>query len=263
MNVLETTQHLVDEVLHVVHRKLLLAVDDAMKVCLHEISHDVHIVVVLRTFHIGRHHVDDLDDVVVTKMPQELDLAQDAFGINFVLKGFGYHLDGDIILRLGILSGDDNSVGTRSDGSNHFVALVDGKRVLARRKGVSLVGWLTTAGSSEEQVSASGSTGRAHDNFHTDFAGDRDVALIGGVRDGRCSSGPERVMIVVVVVMMFDHLGPRRLLRHRTLAEGREGLVDATGLQTTRDFLGPLGEAGTEGFFGQCFVAAARAACLL
>ena len=96
VDVLEPPHDLPDKVLRVLVSELLGGVKDALQVALEEGRDDVERVEVLA---LGgrRHDVGDEDDVVVVrKVVEELQLAQDAFCINEVLEDARDALDSDL-----------------------------------------------------------------------------------------------------------------------------------------------------------------------
>lgn len=86
---------LVYEVLAVIVAKLLGA-DDTVKVRLHEFLHEINFLELLKARR--AQNVQDGDDVLVMKMPEELDLAEGAKAEHGVIEG-RYALDGDLALR--------------------------------------------------------------------------------------------------------------------------------------------------------------------
>ena len=94
VDVLETAEDLVDEVLVMLVREGLHAPDDSVKITLVQLRHNVQGIKVhgLRR---ASHNVDDFNDIVVPlQVPKQFDLAEDSFGIDEVSKHLANSLDG-------------------------------------------------------------------------------------------------------------------------------------------------------------------------
>ena len=110
-----------------------------MEVGLHQLVADVHVVEVLDVAGEGGHHVGDADDVLVAEVLEELDLAEDALGVDLVVEGAGDHLDGHLGLGGGIEAGDDDAVGTGPDDADEGVLGIDREGLVAGLEGVGVV----------------------------------------------------------------------------------------------------------------------------
>mmetsp|Transcript_97169 Transcript_97169/g.247111 ORF Transcript_97169/g.247111 Transcript_97169/m.247111 type:complete len:228 (-) Transcript_97169:61-744(-) len=84
VQVKQSSEDLVREVLVVLVVEHLLRVDDAVQVGFHEISNYVDVVEIRA---VRRVHVQDLDDVVVSEASQQLDLSQDPLAVDQVVEG--------------------------------------------------------------------------------------------------------------------------------------------------------------------------------
>ena len=80
------TARLVHEVLDVLERERLARVDDAVEVGLHQVGDDVHVEPVGRAQRRRRQDVDDVDHVLVIKLPQQLELTQHALRVGDVVE---------------------------------------------------------------------------------------------------------------------------------------------------------------------------------
>lgn len=88
----------------------LLGADDTVKVRLHEFLHEVDLFEFLET---GRaEDIEDGDDVLVMKVPEELDLAEGAEAEHGVIEG-RYTLDGDLALGRDVDGGAAENVRVR------------------------------------------------------------------------------------------------------------------------------------------------------
>lgn len=92
VDVLQSPQDLVDEVFVVSNSELLSRGDDLVQISVHEIRHNVQGVEMLLIWR-RRQNVFQAEDVLVMKVPQQLDFAQRALRILQVLKGIGNLLD--------------------------------------------------------------------------------------------------------------------------------------------------------------------------
>lgn len=99
VDIFETTQDLVDEVLDVIDGERLLAVDDAMQVRLHQILHDVNIFEVVRMWW-RRNDVDYPNHILVRKLLHQFDLSQDALCVDGILESARYLFDRDFLSSL-------------------------------------------------------------------------------------------------------------------------------------------------------------------
>ena len=85
VDVLEATQHLVEEILEVWVRELLARANDLVHVCLHELLNDVDFIEGLIITQLE--HIQHIGDVLVAlELPQELDLTQSPLGDDFPVK---------------------------------------------------------------------------------------------------------------------------------------------------------------------------------
>jgi hypothetical protein len=87
----------------VVVAQALLGVDDAMQVRLHQVRDDVDVLKVVQ-----RRRLEDVlkrDHVLVRKVPQQLDLAQDALGVDQVVERARHLLDRHLFTRLVVVGG--------------------------------------------------------------------------------------------------------------------------------------------------------------
>mmetsp|Transcript_105847 Transcript_105847/g.294711 ORF Transcript_105847/g.294711 Transcript_105847/m.294711 type:complete len:430 (+) Transcript_105847:189-1478(+) len=122
VHVLEAAQDLVEEVLRVAVGETLAAADDAVQVALVELRDDVEVLEVLR---LGRPRlqVHNLHDVVMrAQVPQQLDLAQDALGVDEVLEDLAHALDGHLAPCLCVLRTAHQAVGALADGLEVHIA---------------------------------------------------------------------------------------------------------------------------------------------
>ena len=102
VDVLESTQDLVQEVLDVVDRQRLRGVDDAVQVSLHEVLDDVYVVELLRPSG-RRDDVQDADHVLVVEPLHQANLAQDPLRIDGIFEDTGNLLDRHLVARLLVL----------------------------------------------------------------------------------------------------------------------------------------------------------------
>ena len=136
VDVLEAAEDLVHEVLEMLLRQRLARADDAVQVALHEVGDDVRVREILG---VGRHGADvqDLDHVLVrVEVAQQLDLAQNALGIDQVREHVGYLLDGHLLPRHGVERGAHHAVGTGADGLQVDVARVHLEHIARHRDAV-------------------------------------------------------------------------------------------------------------------------------
>jgi len=136
MNVLETAEHLIDKVLDVINRQRLFGVNDAMQIGFHQIGNNVNIIEIVQILVLGRHHIENTDNVLVMEMFHQFDLTENPLGIDFVIEGTRDHLDGHITVFLLIVSRNDNPVGTRADRSKERITIGDGKGFFASLEGM-------------------------------------------------------------------------------------------------------------------------------
>mmetsp|Transcript_30582 Transcript_30582/g.105689 ORF Transcript_30582/g.105689 Transcript_30582/m.105689 type:complete len:246 (+) Transcript_30582:597-1334(+) len=135
---LQTAEDLVEEVLVVLVRQRLPARDDSVQVALHEVGHDVDVGEVDGVRGDGD-DVLDLNNVLVqAKVPEQLDLAQDALGVDEVAEHVGDLLDRHLFARGGVVGGAYDAVGPAADGLEVPVPDVDVKLVAAKRHRVVL-----------------------------------------------------------------------------------------------------------------------------
>lgn len=123
VHIVATCQHLEHKVLQVIVRQVLPRVNDTVHVRLHQLSDDVDVFVTGG----GRwlSNVDDLDDVLMVKEFEQLDLAHDSLGINQILEGFGHFLDGDFAVSYVIVGTADDTVCTMTDLLNVLELLIN------------------------------------------------------------------------------------------------------------------------------------------
>ena len=125
---LEAAQDLVDKVLDVVVGERLLRVDDVVQVGVEQLGHQVDVLPVLRLAG-GRHHdVAQVEHVLVRKVLQQPDLAQDALAVDGVLERVGDLLDRHLVARLRVLRRADEAVRALAHALLHLVPLVDLER---------------------------------------------------------------------------------------------------------------------------------------
>ena len=130
-----------------------------MEVGLHQLVADVHVVEVLDVAGEGGHHVGDADDVLVAEVLEELDLAEDALGVDLVVEGAGDHLDGHLGLGGGIEAGDDDAVGSGPDDADEGVLGIDREGLVAGLEGVGVVRRGLPVGGSPVRAVAVGTNG--------------------------------------------------------------------------------------------------------
>ena len=94
-----------------------------MHVRLHQLRNDVDVLITGHCRRFG--DVNDLDDVLVVKELEQLNLTNDSLGIDEVLKSFWNFLDGDLAVCNMIVRTADNTVGTVTDLLDVFKFLVD------------------------------------------------------------------------------------------------------------------------------------------
>ena len=124
VDVLESPQDLVQEVLGVFIAEGLHGVYDVVKVALHQVQNYVHVLEGRSVF--GRlHHVQDGDDVLVAEVAEDLELAVGPLGDGRYLEYLGHLLDGDAEARAVVHGGAHHPVGTRPYALEGGVAGVD------------------------------------------------------------------------------------------------------------------------------------------
>ena len=88
--------------LTVILRQGLVAANDLVEVCVHQLIHDVHVVEILPR---GRSDdVTDSNDILMVHMAQELDFSEGSLGIDPVVEGVANLLDGNLFPCFGIHS---------------------------------------------------------------------------------------------------------------------------------------------------------------
>lgn len=93
VDVLESSQQLVEEKLVVFLSEGLLALDDLCKVSIHHFGNDVN---VLELFSgLGQNDSLDVDDILVFEKLEKPQFSESPFGENFVFEGFVDLFDGD------------------------------------------------------------------------------------------------------------------------------------------------------------------------
>jgi len=111
---------IVEEVLEVLLGERLLGVDDVVQVGVHQLRDDVH--VLPRPLALdGRQDVHQPQHVVVPKVAQDFDLAQQPLAVDDVLKRLGDLLDGDRLVGLDVAAGGDQAVGALAHGFPHGI----------------------------------------------------------------------------------------------------------------------------------------------
>mmetsp|Transcript_13085 Transcript_13085/g.41375 ORF Transcript_13085/g.41375 Transcript_13085/m.41375 type:complete len:353 (-) Transcript_13085:435-1493(-) len=92
VDVLQTTEQLVEEELIVLCCEVIVCLDHLMQVGLHKLEHHVNILVALGV--VRQHDVPQLDDVGMPEVAEQLDLAQDTRRIRDVLEDIRDFLNG-------------------------------------------------------------------------------------------------------------------------------------------------------------------------
>ena len=123
VDVLQPPEYLVEKILDVLVAEGLHRVDDVVEVALHEVQHDVD-VFEGRAILGGLHHVQDRDDVLVTQVPEDLELAVRPLGDGGYLEYLRDLLDGDPEARPVVHGRAHNAVGTRPNALQGGVARV-------------------------------------------------------------------------------------------------------------------------------------------
>mmetsp|Transcript_10913 Transcript_10913/g.27526 ORF Transcript_10913/g.27526 Transcript_10913/m.27526 type:complete len:305 (+) Transcript_10913:506-1420(+) len=119
VDVLEAPEQLVDEVLAVLVAERLRGANDLVQVRVHELIKDVH---VFEDLPVGRwQDIPNLDDVFVLEVPQELNLAEHALGVDDVLEGVADLLDGEALARERVARRAHHAVRALPDGLDGLV----------------------------------------------------------------------------------------------------------------------------------------------
>mmetsp|Transcript_26258 Transcript_26258/g.56914 ORF Transcript_26258/g.56914 Transcript_26258/m.56914 type:complete len:203 (-) Transcript_26258:791-1399(-) len=182
MDVLQSSEELVQKVLDVIKGERLLRVDDPMKIGLHQLVANVDVVEVFDVPRKGRHHVGNTNNIFMMEVLEELDLTEDALGIDLVVEGAGDHLDGDLGLGRRVQCRNDDAVGTGTNDTDEGVLGIDREGLITSLEGVGVVGGVL-----------GGITGIGHPNgtgWHYNFCtilGNTRRAIIDGV--GMSGSG--------------------------------------------------------------------------
>jgi hypothetical protein len=95
--------HTTHEILDVVVAQALLGVDDAVQVRFHQVRDDVDVLEVVQ-----RRRLEDVlerDHVLVRKVPQQLDLAEDALGVDQIVERARHLLDRHLFTGLVVVGG--------------------------------------------------------------------------------------------------------------------------------------------------------------
>lgn len=144
--------HLVDEILGVGVRQALAGRHDALQVAFVQLRDQVQVLKVLRLRRPG-HDVHELHHVLVTpQVPQQLDLAQDALGVNQVLEHVAHALDGHLAAGDGVLSAAHEAIGALADGTQVHVSAVHAELVLAEPVRVVLAAQLVPVGRMRHRI---------------------------------------------------------------------------------------------------------------
>jgi len=110
--------YLIDEVLAMIITKLLSPYYP-MQVCFHELLNQQDLRKAVKTFW-RLEYVEDANDVLVSKMTQELDFAQCSEAEHGMFKG-SYALDGHLALSREVESGDDDTVSAWSKSNSQYL----------------------------------------------------------------------------------------------------------------------------------------------
>jgi hypothetical protein len=80
----------------------LVAANDLVEVCVHQLIYNVHIVEILSRG--GSNDITDGNDILVVHVAQELDFSESSLGIDPIVEGVANLLDGNLFLCFGIHS---------------------------------------------------------------------------------------------------------------------------------------------------------------
>ena len=88
-----------------------------MKIGLHQVRNDIN---VFKVWTLRWVYVEDPNDIVMIKLPQNADLSQDTLGVNQVVECIGNFLNCDFLGCGWVPEGCYHSVGSTSNFSNEF-----------------------------------------------------------------------------------------------------------------------------------------------
>ena len=111
--------------------KLLLAVDQVMKVCLHELSNDVD--VVISALFIWPLDVKEFNDILVFEELEDFDLSEDTLCIDGILKSLMNPFNGDFVLLVAVLVGGEHmAVRAGANAFLHEVLVINSDNAVSR-----------------------------------------------------------------------------------------------------------------------------------
>ena len=119
VQVLESPQDLIQEVLHVLVAQRLLACYDGVQVAAHQLAHHVYVVELLEAD--GPHHAQYVHYVGVAEAAQQLHLAEGALGLHEVVERFGDLLNGHLLAAAHVQRAAHHSVRAVPDGTDQTV----------------------------------------------------------------------------------------------------------------------------------------------
>jgi hypothetical protein len=75
VDVFESPKDLVNEVLYMIDGEFLLGINDSVEIGLHQVCHYIDVVEVFEVSCDRRHHVDNVNDILVLEVFQQLDFS--------------------------------------------------------------------------------------------------------------------------------------------------------------------------------------------
>ena len=118
VHVIASSQHLEHEILQMVIGQVLARIYHSVHISLHKFSYDIDIFVVSLGRGLG--NIKKLDDVLMVKELQQLDLSHDSLSINQVFKSLWNLLDSNLDLVVVIIGTADDSIGSMTNLFNVF-----------------------------------------------------------------------------------------------------------------------------------------------
>lgn len=129
MDVLQSSQELIEEELIMFGSKIIISLDDLMEIRFHQLKDNINISEFPSRWR--QHYMLDLHYVRMAQQPEELDLPQNARGVGHVFENVVYLLDGDPLPSVDIHRRPHHAIASLA---HHLLDLVLGRLAILREE---------------------------------------------------------------------------------------------------------------------------------